>query len=222
MPNWEQIVAERLERLKLAPEERREVVAEIAAHLAECYQEMCDAGSPDPEGYTLAQVRDWKALRRRIQKAKEGRMSFARKVVMPGLAALFLAQVALAVILRSFVTLYVPALPGGFYLPWLLTLPWAGAVGAWLARRAGARPAHRLTAALFPALFAIVVSTLFGLIALLASPQKLISEWRLDNQAAVFLFWVIMPAIGCGLGAIPFLYRRGQCSPVPPSDLARA
>ena len=71
MPDWEQIVGERLGRLKLAPEERGEVVEELALHLEECYRELCDAGSPDPEGYTLAQVPDWKALGRRIQKSKE-------------------------------------------------------------------------------------------------------------------------------------------------------
>lgn len=233
MPDWEKLVGERLERLKLATEERREVIAEIAAHLDECYVELRDAGSPDPEGYTLAQVSDWNVLRRKIRRAKEGGMSFARRVMFPGLTALFLAQVALAVILHSLIALHGPALegqfrggdrvPGIFYVPWMLTLPWIGAVGAWLARRAGARPGQRLTAALFPALFAVVVNTIFGVVALLISPQKLLSEFNLANQASLALFFVVLPAIACAIGAWPFLSGKPhQAETAPPSDAARA
>lgn len=85
MPDWEEIVGQRLERMKLEPEERQEVIAEVAAHLEECYQELCVAGSPDPEGYTLAQVPDWKALGRRIQRSKEGAMNQAVRIVLCGL-----------------------------------------------------------------------------------------------------------------------------------------
>ncbi|MBI2957079.1 MAG: hypothetical protein HYY26_07200 [Acidobacteria bacterium] len=86
MPDWEEIVGQRLGRMKLAPEERREVIAEVAAHLEECYQELCAAGSPDPEGYTLAQVPDWKALGRKIQRSKEGAMNQTIRIVLCGMA----------------------------------------------------------------------------------------------------------------------------------------
>lgn len=85
MPDWDQIVGQRLGRLKLAPEERREVIAEVAAHLEDCYRELCDAGSPDPEGYTLAQVPDWKALGRRIQRSKEDPMNQTIRVFLCGM-----------------------------------------------------------------------------------------------------------------------------------------
>ncbi len=230
MPDWERLVAERLGHLKLPPEERREVIVEIAAHLEECYQGLRDAGSPDPEGYTLAQVRDWNALCRKIRRAKEGRMSFAWKVIMPGLAALFLAQIALSLSLRALAPLvgkpievhfHVDASHGAFYYPWLLTLPLAGALGAWLARRAGASTGQRLAAALFPAIFVVVVSTLFGVVALVS--QRLFSEFKLANQATVFLYWVIAPAIACAIGAWPFLSGKSQqTANAPPSDAARA
>lgn len=87
MPDWEEIVGRRLRRMKLEPEERQEVVAEVAAHLEECYQELCAAGSPDPEGYTLAQVADWKALGRKIQRSKEGAMNQTIRIVLCGLLA---------------------------------------------------------------------------------------------------------------------------------------
>jgi len=84
MPDWEELVGRRLGRMRLEPEERHEVIAEVAAHLEECYHELRAAGSPDPEGYTLAQVPDWKALGRRIQRSKEGVMNQAVRIVLCG------------------------------------------------------------------------------------------------------------------------------------------
>jgi hypothetical protein len=233
MPDWEHLVAGRLAHLKLSHEVRREVIAEIAGHLEDCYQALRAAGSPDPEGYTLAQVADWEAFSRKIRRAKEGRMSFSRKVMIPGLAGLFLAQVSLSLLHHTLVALHgdptvsqfrtsFPATPGAFYLPWLAALPFAGALGAWLARRSGARPAQRLAAALFQPILAVVTSTLFGIVALLINPQKLISEFQLANQAAVILFWVIIPAIACSLGACPFLAGTRRAEPQPPTNPARA
>lgn len=97
MPDWKQVVAERLGRMKLPPEERGEVIEEVAAHLEDCYGELCDASSPDPEGYTLAQVPDWKALGHNIQKSKEGPMNQTARVFLCGIvtgAVAFLLAVA--------------------------------------------------------------------------------------------------------------------------------
>ena len=85
MPDWERFVGERLGRMKLPPEEHGEVVEEIAAHFEECYDELCEVGSPDPEGYTLAQVPDWKALGRKIRRAKEGLMNKSIRVLVCGM-----------------------------------------------------------------------------------------------------------------------------------------
>src|SRR3970040_2606493 len=84
MHDWEELVGRRLGRMRLDPEERHEVIAEVAAHLEECYHELRAAGSPDSEGYTLAQVPDWKALGRRIQRSKEGVMNQAVRIVLCG------------------------------------------------------------------------------------------------------------------------------------------
>jgi len=93
MPDWKHLVSERLGRTRLPPEEREEVVEEIALHFEECYDELCEVGSPDPEGYTLAQVPDWKALGRKIQRVKEGLMSKRIRVVVCGMLTGALAGV---------------------------------------------------------------------------------------------------------------------------------
>jgi hypothetical protein len=203
MPDWKHLVAERLAHLELTPEVRRDVVAEIAAHLDECHGELLDAGGADPEAQTLAQVPDWNALCRKIRRAKEDRMSFARRVVMPGLAALILVLAAL----RYYVYLLVVPEPcgpdmaciavsadGPAYLPWLATLPLAGALAAGLARWLGARPAQRLLAALLPAVYLGAETIVMGLLSDFF--------WRIP------IYWVIIPAIASAIGAYPFLGRR--------------
>ena len=87
MPDWDRIVGERLGRTKLPPEEHGEVVEELAAHLEDCYDELCEVGSPDPEGYTLAQVPDWQFLGRKIRQAKEDSMYQIARVFVCGLTA---------------------------------------------------------------------------------------------------------------------------------------
>ena len=207
MPDWKRLVAERLVHITLTPDVQREVVAEIAAHLEECYIELRDGGSSDPEGQALAQVSDWNALCRKIRRAKEDPMSFARRVVMPGVAAVILALAALKLCVYLLVVpepcglgeacIAVTA-DGPAYLPWLATLPLAGALAAGLARWMGARPIQRVMAALFPAMYLaaeiVVMGLLYGFF------------WRIP------IYWALIPAIACAIGATPFLGGRGDPS----------
>jgi hypothetical protein len=85
------------------------------------------------------------------------------------------------------------------YFAWLATLPFAGALAAALARRAGARPAERLAAALFPALALAVEVTVVGVMSGFF--------WRIP------IYWVLAPAIICALGALPFLRGRENAGP---------
>lgn len=211
MPDWTRYVAERLVDSKLAPEEQHEVVAEIAEHLEEGYLELQRDGHSDAEQQMLAQVSDWGALCRNIRRSKEDPMNVARRVVLPGIVA---AIVAFAV-LRLFVYLLITpeacapihdtvllndsacltvSADGPAYPPWLLTLPLAGALAATLARWHGARAAQRLIAAVSPAIYlcaeTLVMSVLDNF------------YWRIP------VFWVIIPAIACAIGALPFLGDR--------------
>jgi len=212
MPDFERLVADRLAHLALTPAQQREVIAEVSAHLEEFYRARVAAGSADPEGETLAQVADWNRLRRRIQRAKEDRMRKARVVVLPGLAALSLAWITFRLgasylvqpfacqpdetttlgLVNGMCTIVSAGSP--MYYAWLATLPYAGALAGVLARRAGARPAERLLAALFPAIALGGEAIFFGLI--------LGFFWRIP------IYWVLVPAIFCALGALPFLRGR--------------
>lgn len=204
MPDWERLVAKRLERSPLTPEVKREVVVEIAAHLGECSEELVRAGTLNPEEQVLAQVPDWDALGRNIRRSKEDRMSFARKVVMPGLAAVIAALAALKLYVFLLIaptacgpdtTCIAVSADGPAYLPWLATLPLAGALAAALARRMGSRPVQRLIAAQAPAIYLGAETLVMSLVDNF--------YWRIP------IYWVIVPAIACAIGAIPFLGDRG-------------
>ena len=219
MPDWTRIVDDRLAHDQLAPDVRREAVAEIAAHLEEHYDALVTAGCADSEGQTLAQVPDWRAFSRTIRKSKEERMKFARKILMPGVAAVLLAVAAMKVGVALLVSpepcgvgslgetvivsncIKVTA-DGPVYLPWLAALALTAGFAAWLARRMGARPMQRLAAAMAPAIYMaveIVVATLSAGF-----------FWRIP------IYWILIPALVCGIGAAPFLGdRRGPAEARP-------
>lgn len=220
MPDFERLVADRLARLNLTPAQQRAVIVEVSAHLEEFYRARVAAGSPDPEGETLAQVANWNRLRRRIQRAKEDRMRIARAVILPGLGAVIMAWITFRLsvfylvqpvacqpdinlqsrigdVVDSMCMIVSANTP--MYFAWLATLPFAGALAAAFARRAGARPAERLAAALFPALALAVEVTVFGVMSGFF--------WRIP------IYWVLAPAIICALGASPFLRGRENAGP---------
>jgi len=96
MPDWKSLVRERLEpHQPLA--HREEVVAELAAHLEECYAQARSAGLPDHAAVelTLKQVEDWQVLATEIVRTKSEEDSMnptshrTKTVLLPTIAILF-------------------------------------------------------------------------------------------------------------------------------------
>jgi hypothetical protein len=153
MRDWEATVRERLGGLSLETEDGSEVVAELAAHLEETFEQLRRQGVPEESARerALSQVKDWQDLRRRIQTArrKEDVMTDrVKQVWLPGLLTLFLSMMMLmAIEFFGPQPLFVSA--SGWrmtapvaviYVPWLVSMLLIGAIGAYLAGRAGASP----------------------------------------------------------------------------------
>jgi hypothetical protein len=226
MRDWEALVERHLTGLALAPAERAEVIAELAAHLEERCEELRGQGMTEEESLrrTFSEVNDWQDLRQRIQTAKTKENIMSKRVKqlwLPSLLTFVLAMSLLALIQifgpkpwmvgwnsRSRWTFVAPAVM--VYLPWLLSLPLIGAMGAYLSNRAGGSKRAVFCSIIFPVLPYLV----FFLIAI---PVALIVD---DHVARNFLFsaflvglfaWVLAPGAALLAGGLPaqlFLSRR--------------
>ncbi len=219
MPDWNALVREQLAGLSLEQDERGEVIAELAAHLEESFEELRRQGLAEEAAVsrTLLQVKDWQDLRRKIQTArkKENIMSNrVRQVWLPGFATLFLSTILLAL-----TEIYGPKpwiMSWGhppvalIYIPWLFCLPFVGAVGAYLSYRAGGSSR------------AIFLSTIFSALPFLASivvvlPVSLIFDHFIAHNIApmvlvmALLGWVLIPVAALLAGGLPaqLLLMRG-------------
>ena len=105
MRDWRALVEERLADLALEPEERTEVIAEVAAHLEDTCDEMLRQGMTEEEAVrrALSQAGNWKDLRRKIltEKRREQIMEKRiRQLWIPGFLTLILSMLFLTVLYR--------------------------------------------------------------------------------------------------------------------------
>ena len=207
MPDWLAYVNGRLGRLSLPEVESAQVREELAAHLEDTYLSLRAQGVSESDAVRLAcdQVPSWLELRRDILSAKleafmQNRVS---QIWIPGLVTLFSAYVLLA--LMQFAGLRVmishPGEPRGIvlYLPWMLSLPLIGAIGAYLSRRAQATGWRVYFAASLPALALGVFFLLLFPLAFLIDPQVYLSI-KETALAAAIVNWVILPGFALCLG----------------------
>jgi hypothetical protein len=222
MPDWQELVRQRLSGLALDPAERDEVHAELAAHLEEAYESMLGDGINNSKAAkrTLGLAKDWQVLQRKITLVRSGKDTMTNRVTqlwLPGLATFLLSQGILAVLQIWGPQAWILAKEGGvpiavLYFWWLMLLPPVGAVGAYLSWRAGGSQR------------AILLSMVFPVLPLLASilvvlPVSLVLDRFIAHNIApmslVFaLFgWVLAPAaalLAGGLITQHFLSRRSD------------
>ena len=160
MPDWQELVRQRLSGLALDAEEKHEVQAELATHLEETHEclrkeGLCEA---DAMQRTLAQVGDWHNLRRRILIAKrKGHLMKKRlhQLWIPGFLTLILSMLVLTAFQKlGFQPRIAVSRPNTifFYVPWLLSLPFCGALASYLSSRAGGSRGTAVLASVFPVL----------------------------------------------------------------------
>ncbi len=173
MPDWLAYVNERLDRLSLPETESLQVREELAAHLEDMYLSLRAQGLSESDAVRLAcdQVSSWQEVRRAILAAKSEAFmqNRVKQLWVPGLVTLFGAAALLAVLqilgFRPFVIH--PGQPSSIFLdvPWLLSLPLFGALGAYLSVRARAAGLAVHCASLFP----VLVTAAAFLVIILAS-----------------------------------------------------
>jgi hypothetical protein len=223
MPDWNELVRRRLSGLPLEAPERDEVYAELAAHLEESYEGFCKQGmlEEDAARRAVEQVTDWRDLQRKIFVAKRREHPMKKRVHqlwIPGFLTLTLSMLFLAVLQKLGLQ---PRLVWGgstailLYVPWLLSLPFFGALGAYVSSRAGGSRRIVLLASVFPVL---ALGTAF----LLMFPIGMIIEWITGSGvgfgvvATALLMngigWLLIPGAALLLGGllVHLLFSRGS------------
>ncbi|HUK31644.1 MAG TPA: permease prefix domain 1-containing protein, partial [Candidatus Acidoferrum sp.] len=161
MRDWQAVVRERLSGRGLTSAQQDEVVTELAAHLEDLYEELRAQGEDESDAIrrALDEVTDWRRLSRQINRAKQREdhvKNRAKNLWIPGLICGFVTMSSLSllshagfqpriILMGANESLQLP-------IPWLLMLPFFGALGAYLSRRADGPRITRVAAALFPAI----------------------------------------------------------------------
>jgi hypothetical protein len=213
MPDWQELVRERLSGLALDAAEKGEIHAEVAAHLEDAYESLLRNGVCEAEATkrALSLADDWQDLRRRIQTARTRENPMSNRVTqlwLPGLLTLFAAMSLLMLIqllahnpqIVDLADWYRVAPVLVIYVPWLLSLPLIGTLGAYLSHRASASQRVVFLSILFPVLpylaFLIGVPT-----ALVADDH--VARSIMFNAFFVGLFaWVIFPGVALLAGGL--------------------
>jgi hypothetical protein len=225
MPDWQKLVRKHLDGLTLDAAEREEVHAELAAHLEETYEALLREGMPESDAIcrAISLACDWRDLKRKIQKARTKENFMTNRVKqfwLPSLVTMLITMGLLALIQifgpnpwmvarheRNAWSLVAPV--AVIYLPWLLSLPLVGALGAFLSFRSGGSQRAMFSSVVFP----VLPYSVFFLVAL---PVTAIFNDRLGHNImflALFvglLAWVVAPAAALLAGGVlaQFLLSR--------------
>jgi hypothetical protein len=210
MRDWQELVRQRLSGLALDAPEKEEVHAELAAHLEESYEAYLKDGESEQVAFhrVLSQVTSWRDLQRKIFLAKRSGHPMHKRLHqlwIPGFLTLVLSMVFLVTLQRLG---FQPRIGPGttlLYLPWLLSLPFLGALGACLSSRAGGSRGTVLLASIFPV---VALTAAF----LLMFPIGLITAWIIGRQvdfstvATVLLSdgigWILVPGAALLVGGL--------------------
>ena len=211
--DWEELVRTKLAGLAIEPREKREVIEELGAHLEEAYEVFCKEGLPEKEAVhrTFEQVADWRDLQRRILIAKRSGYPMQKRVHqlwIPGFLTMALSIVFLVTLQKLGFNARMVSWRDSdifFFAPWLVSLPFLGALGAYISSRAGGSRGTALLASIFPALA-------LTLTFLLMFPIDMIIEPIIGRQvdfnivAAVLLKdgigWILVPGAALLAGGL--------------------
>jgi len=230
-----ELIERHLGELRLPARREEEILRELGDHV-EDHAAALEARGVSQEAAAreaLDSVSNWAELCHEIVLAEteEGNMNYRTKVFwLPALAALTLSSVLLALfqffgLVPHFYWLSKTGLSMQpfftFYLSWLIALPVIGAIAAFWSQRAGGKAIHRLLAALAPSigmlgffLIAPFLTLLISMLIPLFTHRAARGHFGPGDIATIatavlvlLVSWVLLPAVGLFLGAVPFLRK---------------
>ena len=215
MPDWNQMVLDRLASGRPGAQIEPDVAEELAHHLEDVCEAGLQAGFSQHESARIAlkEVKSWPRLAREIHELRGGNKMLKHRIQTLWLPALVNMTVAFAILLGGLMVANKPlrgpvmsSNPGPLYLAWLILLPALGAFAAYWSRRAGGSVATRATAALFPALTMLTIFFAIWMYAIFVDHDT--SSTNLFMQVAGSAApAILLPAAGLLAGAFPFLRK---------------
>jgi hypothetical protein len=213
MPDWQELVRQRLRGLGLDAGEKEEIYAELASHLEETYEALLRRGMTESEAIdrALSLAGDWRDLQKEIYSAKMRKDTMTnrvRQIWLPGFVTLVLTTVILVVTQIVGLKPWILARDGNLpvavvYVPWLVLLPLVGAMGAYLSWRAGGSQRAILWCIVFP-----VLPFLASIVVVL--PVSLMFDHFIAHSIAPMALFLSLP-LGAGSGRSPSR-RRFACA----------
>src|SRR6267378_2451112 len=211
MRDWRKFVHVQMAKLPLSPGTKADVVDELAGHLEEVYEGHRRQGMTEELAAQRAmrQVTDWNALQRHIRNAKKREdlmHNRVRQLWFPGFLTLTLSMGLLPMLLELGLQPRIVSWSGPdtilFYVPWLLTLPLFGALGAYISLRAGGSARAILFSGIFPMLslaacFFVILPLSFVL------DRSGSFQLTLAGFLGLLLCWVVAPGAALLIGALP-------------------
>jgi hypothetical protein len=201
MRDWRTLVERELAGLRLRPDAKQEVIAELASHLDEC--EIAGAQALGEQDELRS-----RQLARAIQRAKgDDAMNRTKSLWIPVFVNLLLSSVLINIcnwLGWIDVRITQPGPVSQALQPWLLTLPICGATAAFLARCNQGSPAIRVLAALSPS-FAWLASIPAVNLIFICFPNVFAAMPPLRALASAAVGWFVFPAFALFVGAVPFL-----------------
>lgn len=192
MPEWESLLRHELGTADVPPERLEEIIAELDGHLESAWEEHGSRGlgTPCPDVFLRNQLGSIARLRARIERAERTGGVVTEPFKHFWISA-FLALCLMGVVLWRLVaiapgTAQIP--PGSYPVAFILI----GALSAFAARRAGARPLFAFLAGVGPTLMMLVV---------LAS---VFSPFGVAYTAYQVVRGLTLPLIGLAIGALAF------------------
>jgi hypothetical protein len=213
MPEWVEILRERIGVLGLDRRREAEILTELANHHEDLFDEWRRRGLSEEEAVarTLA-VSDWQALIREIRSVELEEVSMVQRIQrvwLPGLITGTLCWGFYWLLETSGVR---PSIfwwnhnPLFLSIPWSCSLPFIGALGAYSSRRAGGKTPELVLAVLFPVI-ALTVLFCLGLTLRVVIEHDSVP---LSDIAVELLFWVIIPGMALLVGLLPFVPKVCQ------------
>lgn len=216
MPNWDRLIRARLSCLNLPPCEIDDVVAELAAHLEERYHQyrLEDISSEAAVKRSLEQVPDWKCFAREIQSAKKGESMNLRTRTfwLPSALTLILSMGFLLTLQFSGIQPRTVLWGNGplllFYIPWLVSLPVIGALGAFLSLRAGGSRQIVLLCSVFSSVYQVLLFFVILPLALVFN-RNVAAHFQFSSFFPQIFAWLLLPIAALLIGGLGLLAANG-------------